>query len=246
MRIYSKFEEIQSFLSIPNEFFDLEDIINRCFFSAQDKITILDKILKFINLFDMFKTIKPFMKTIYNCIHQTLEITTENINEYDEILLKTTLFRLLQEFIEYQKFSRKDFVLDYLTGSFEGLQVRPLIINLGLMVKPIYANLSYVKKIENLEQVEVSYVLGDNKEIEIKSRIDKWISRQRLDLNQQEELRFQLIREFENLIMEYKIEKGTDQYIRLMNEVNEMLILKFTLLSLMDSVADDIAPIPIK
>jgi len=246
LRIYSKFEEIQSFLSIPNEFFDLEDIINRCFFSAQDKITILDKILKFINLFDMFKTIKPFMKTIYNCIHQTLEITTENINEYDEILLKTTLFRLLQEFIEYQKFSRKDFVLDYLTGSFEGLQVRPLIINLGLMVKPIYANLSYVKKIENLEQVEVSYVLGDNKEIEIKSRIDKWISRQRLDLNQQEELRFQLIREFENLIMEYKIEKGTDQYIRLMNEVNEMLILKFTLLSLMDSVADDIAPIPIK
>lgn len=246
MRIYSKFEEIQSFLSIPDESFDLEDIINRYFFSAQYKITILDKILKFINLFNMFKTIKPFMKTVYNCIQQTLEITTENINEYDELLVKTTLFKLLQEFIEYQQFSRKDFVLDYLTGSFESLQLQPLIINLGLMVKPIYSDLSYVKKIEDLEQVEVSYVLGDNKEIEIKSRIDKWISRQRLDLNQQEELRFQLIREFENLIMEYGIEKETNQYIRLMNEVNEMLILKFTLLSLMDSVADDIAPIPIK
>lgn len=246
MRIYSKFEEIQSFLSIPNEFFDLEDIINRYFFSAQDKITILDKILKFINLFDMFKTIKPFMKTVYNCIHQALEITTENINEYDELLLKTTLFKLLQEFVEYQQFFRKDFVLDYLTGSFEGLQLQPLIINLGLMVKPIYSDLSYVKKIEDLEQVEVSYVLGDNKEIEIKSRIDKWISRQRLDLNQQEELRFQLIREFENLIMEYSIEKETSQYQRLMNEVNEMLTLKFTLLSLMDSVNEDIAPIPIK
>jgi len=194
----------------------------------------------------MFKTIKPFMKKVYNCIQQTLEITTENINEYDELLLKTTLFKLLQEFIEYQQFSRKDFVLDYLTGSFEGLQLQPLIINLGLMVKPIYSDLSYVKKIGDFEQVEVSYVLGDNKENQIKSRIDKWISRQRLDLNQQEELRFQLIREFKNLIMEYKIEKGTDQYIRLMNEVNEMLILKFTLLSLMDSVADGIAPIPIK
>ncbi|MCK4238606.1 MAG: hypothetical protein KAX33_05745, partial [Candidatus Lokiarchaeota archaeon] len=120
MRIYSKFEEIQSFLSIPDESFDLEDIINRYFFSAQYKITILDKILKFINLFNMFKTIKPFMKTVYNCIQQTLEITTENINEYDELLVKTTLFKLLQEFIEYQQFSRKDFVLDYLTGSFEG------------------------------------------------------------------------------------------------------------------------------
>lgn len=246
MRIYSKFEEIQSFLSIPDESFDLEDIINRYFFSAQYKITILDKILKFINLFDMFKTIKPFMKTVYNCIQQTLEITTENINEYDELLVKTTLFKLLQEFIEYQQFSRKDFVLDYLTGSFESLQLQPLIINLGLMVRPIYSDLSYVKKIEDLEQVEVSYVLGDNKEIEIKSRIDKWISRQRLDLDQQEELTFQLFREFENLIMEYSIEKETNQYIRLMNEVNEMLILKFTLLSLMDSVADDIAPIPIK
>ena len=246
MRIYSKFEEIQSFLSISNESFDLEDFINRYIFSAQDKITILDKILKFINLFEMFKSIKPFMKTINNCILQSLEITAENIDDYDELLLKTTLFKLLNEFIEYQKLSKKDFVLDYLTGSFKSMQLQPLIINLGLMVKPIYTDLSYVKKIEDLEQVEVSYVLGDNKEIEIKSRIDKWISRQRLDLNQQEETRFQLIREFENLIMEYSIEKGTSQYKRLMNEVNEMLTLKFTILSLMDSVSEDIAPIPIK
>ncbi len=246
MRIYSKFEEIQSFLSISNESFDLEDFINRYIFSAQDKITILDKILKFINLFEMFKSIKPFMKTINNCILQSLEITAENIDDYDELLLKTTLFKLLNEFIEYQKLSKKDFVLDYLTGSFKSMQLQPLIINLGLMVKPIYTDLSYVKKIEDLEQVEVSYVSGDNKEIEIKSRIDKWISRQRLDLNQQEETRFQLIREFENLIMEYSIEKGTSQYKRLMNEVNEMLTLKFTILSLMDSVSEDIAPIPIK
>lgn len=246
MRIYSKFEEIQSFLSISNESFDLEDFINRYIFSAQDKITILDKILKFINLFEMFKSIKPFMKTINNCILQSLEITAENIDDYDELLLKTTLFKLLNEFIEYQKLSKKDFVLDYLTGSFKSMQLQPLIINLGLMVKPIYTDLSYVKKIEDLEQVEVSYVSGDNKEIEIKSRIDKWISRQRLDLNQQEETRFQLIREFENLIMEYSIEKGTSQFKRLMNEVNEMLTLKFTILSLMDSVSEDIAPIPIK
>jgi len=246
LRIYSKFEEIQSFLSISNESFDLEDFINRYIFSAQDKITILDKILKFINLFEMFKSIKPFMKTINNCILQSLEITAENIDDYDELLLKTTLFKLLNEFIEYQKLSKKDFVLDYLTGSFKSMQLQPLIINLGLMVKPIYTDLSYVKKIEDLEQVEVSYVSGDNKEIEIKSRIDKWISRQRLDLNQQEETRFQLIREFENLIMEYSIEKGTSQYKRLMNEVNEMLTLKFTILSLMDSVSEDIAPIPIK
>jgi len=194
----------------------------------------------------MFKSIKPFMKTINNCILQSLEITAENIDDYDELLLKTTLFKLLNEFIEYQKLSKKDFVLDYLTGSFKSMQLQPLIINLGLMVKPIYTDLSYVKKIEDLEQVEVSYVSGDNKEIEIKSRIDKWISRQRLDLNQQEETRFQLIREFENLIMEYSIEKGTSQYKRLMNEVNEMLTLKFTILSLMDSVSEDIAPIPIK
>lgn len=246
MRIYSKFEEIQSFLSISNESFDLEDFINRYIFSAQDKITILDKILKFINLFEMFKSIKPFMKTINNCILQSLEITAENINDYDELLLKTTLFKLLNEFIEYQKLSKKDFVLDYLTGSFKCMQLQPLIINLGLMVKPIYTDSSYVKKMGDLEQVEVSYVLGDNKEIEIKSRIDKWISRQRLDLNQQEETRFQLIREFENLIMEYSIEKGTSQHKRLMNEVNEMLTLKFTILSLMDSVSEDIAPIPIK
>lgn len=246
MRIYSKFEEIQSFLSISNESFDLEDFINRYIFSAQDKITILDKILKFINLFEMFKSIKPFMKTINNCILQSLEITAENIDDYDELLLKTTIFKLLNEFIEYQKLSKKDFVLDYLTGSFKCMQLQPLIINLGLMVKPIYTDLSYVKKIEDLEQFEVSYVSGDNKEIEIKSRIDKWISRQRLDLNQQEETRFQLIREFENLIMEYSIEKGTSQFKRLMNEVNEMLTLKFTILSLMDSVSEDIAPIPIK
>ena len=246
VKIYSKFEEIQSFLSIPDDHFDLEDLINRNFFSAQEKVTILDKILNFINHFQMFKSIKPFMKSIYNCVQQSLESNLENIIDYDELLIKTTLFKLLQEFIIYEKFSQKEITLDYLKNCLEGLQLQPLIINLGVMVKPIYSDLSYVKKIEDLEQVEVSYVSGNVEESEIKSRIDNWISKQTLNLDNQEVTRMQLKREFENIIKEYNIQIGSDQFLRLKSEVNEMLTLKFTLFSLMESISDGIAPIPIK
>ena len=246
VKIYSKFEEIQSFLSISDEHFNLEDYINRNFFSAQEKVTILDKILNFINYFQMFKSIKPFMKSIYKCVQESLESKIETINDYDELLIKTTLFKLLQEFITYEKLSQREITLDYFKKSFENLQLQPLIINLGVMVKPIYSDLSYIKKMEEVEQVEVSYVLGNKDEREIKNRIDNWISMQKLNLDTQEVTRMHLMREFENMIKEYSIYIGSNQYLRLKNEVNEMLTLKFTLLSLMESISDDIAPIPIK
>jgi len=186
------------------------------------------------------------MKCIYKCVQESLGSKIETINDYDELLVKTTLFKLLQEFITYEKLSQREITLNYLKKSLENLQLQPLIINLGVMVRPIYSDLIYIKKMEELEQVEVSYVLGNKDESEIKNNIDNWISRQKLNLDTQEVTRMHLMREFENMIKECSIHIGSDQYLRLKNEVNEMLTLKFTILSLMESISDDIAPIPIK
>jgi len=242
------FEAIQDFLGLPNEFYDLEDILIDNFKSDEHRLLILESIYNFVHLFQMFKSVKPLMKSIYKCIQKTLDHEVEKIEEYKELLLRTTLFRLLEEFMSYKKISQKEKVLEYLLESLERLQLQPLIINLGLMVKPIYEDLEYVNKIESLEAVEISYVIGDNEELDIKEKMDKWISEQKLDLDRQEELKRELIKIFKELTNTHKISEGTKQFDRLQSEVVEMMTLKFTVLSLMESVEDfdDVAPIPIK
>ena len=75
-----------------------------------------------------------------------------------------------------------------------------------------------------------------------------WISEQKLDLDKQEEIKQLLIEKLKELTSEYKIPEDSKQFKRLQSEVIEMLTLKFTVLSLLDSVEDmdDVAPIPIK
>ncbi len=244
--LYSNFEEIQNFLSIQDEFFDLENIIEEKFPSDEDQMKLLEKILNFIYLFKMFKSIKPFMRSIYKCIQKTLDLKAESIGEYESLLISTTLYRLLREYITYSKIAQKNRVLEYLAESLERLELQPMIINLGLIVKPIYLDLNYVKQIEVLEEVEISYILGNKEDIEIKEKIDKWSSKQSLNLDQQELLKEQLKKEFERVISKYDIPPESKRYKKLLNEAIEMLTLKFTVLSLMDSFANDVAPVPIK
>jgi len=247
MSFQNKYSEIQKFLSVPDDNFDVEQIVNDNFETDELKLKILEKILVFIYYFSLFKENRAFMNSVYKCVKKTLEIKLVSIDDFEELLIKNSLMRFIQEYIDYAKIGQKEQVLNFLADSFERLGIQPLILNLGILLKPMYTDQSYINKVNKLEEVEVAYGLNDETEIEIKQAIDQWLESQRLDLDKQDEIREKLTEEFDRLVEQHNLSKDSKTYKSLLMEVIEMLSLKLTMHSLMDSLADDsMEPIPIK
>jgi hypothetical protein len=244
----SIYSELKCLLSIPDKDFDLEKNLNICYKKEPDenKLEILGDILSFVNNFSMFKDIKPFMNSLYTCIKNSLEIKPKSIFDYEELLVKSTVMHFVQEYINYSKITQKDQVLEFLTDSLEKLQTQPLITNLGLLIKPMYQDQTYIKKLEKLKEVEVRYNL-DNVDLQIKQNIDKWLETQEISLDNQEILKKSLIKKFENLIYEHNLTLDSDKSKKLKIEALEMLTMKLTMVSLMEHLPEDsFKPIPIK
>ena len=147
--------KIKDFLSISDKPFNLEQKINTCFDSEKEKKFIANILLNFVHNFSMFKEIKPFMESVYSCILKTLEIEFDSIEDFNELLIKNAIMHFIQQYIEYSKLQQKRQVLKFLSDSLEKLQVRPLIINLGLMLKPMYQDQEYLNKLKKSEEIEV-------------------------------------------------------------------------------------------
>ena len=244
MDLESKFSDIKTFLSINDGKFDLDQVIIN--WPEERKLIVLDKVLNFINNFYMFKELKPFMNSVYICIKKTLEIQTENIDDYDELLVKNSIMRFVQEYITYSNLSQKEEILNFLAGSLGKLLLQPLIINLGLLLKPMYSDQDYLNKIKDFEEIEVSYIYNNENEIRIKREIDKWLESQQISLKNQDEIREKLVEMYDKLVGYFNLSKDSEVYSKLFKEVNEMLAMKLTVISLMDSVDESFEPIPIK
>ena len=154
--------------------------------------------------------------------------------------------RFLQEYITYSNLSQKEEILNFLAQSLGKLELQPLIINLGLILKPMYSDEEYLNKIKDYEEIEVSYILNDENEIQIKKEIDKWLESQYISLNNQDELRIKLKEVYDRLVLSYNLSMQSEIYNKLLKEVNEMLAMKLTVLSLMESVDESYEPVPIK
>ncbi|TFF97204.1 MAG: hypothetical protein EU541_08530, partial [Promethearchaeota archaeon] len=188
VKLNSAYQKIKNFLSISNDNEELERIIERYSFSEEFLLQLLDKIYQFLNYFAMFNDIEPFMKSLFITIKKSFEFKIETVDDFQQILIKNTLTRLIQEYLTYSKTHNEQKVLGYLTDSLQKLKIGPLIVNLGLIVKPMYEDEAYVEKIEEFEEVEVSYVLNDEQEIGIKKQIDSWLETQEISLNEQDRL----------------------------------------------------------
>ncbi|MFX0041194.1 MAG: hypothetical protein ACFFAB_17780, partial [Candidatus Heimdallarchaeota archaeon] len=236
-------------LSISEEDFDLEQKINYYYSLEPDenKLEILGDILSFIEKFSLFQDIKPFMNSLYTCINNTLEIKPDSIFDFEELLTKNSIMHFMQQYINYSKITQKDQVLEFLTDSLEKLQKEPLIMNLGLLLKPMYQDHKYLKDLENLKEVEVTYEVGNNVEIQIKQEIDRWLETQDIKLNFQEELRENIKNEFKNLVIKHNLAIDSEKVKKLEMEVMEMLTMKLTMESLMEHMQEDsFEPISIK
>ncbi|MFX1309844.1 MAG: hypothetical protein ACFE8C_09130 [Promethearchaeota archaeon] len=249
MDLSGVFSEVKQLLSIPDENLDLEKNINHYYGTEPDenKLEILGDILSFIDKFSNFKDNKPFMNSLYNCINNTLEIKPESIFDFEELLVKNSIMYFIRQYINYSKINQKDQVLEFLTGSLEKLQSQPLIMNLGLLLKPMYEDQKYLNHLENLREVEVTYNTNNNIDNQIKQEIDKWLETQDINLDNQNELKENLNQKFENLICDYKLTLDSEKSKKLKMEVMEMLTMKLTIVSLMEHLPEDsLGPIPIK
>ena len=247
MDFESKYIEIRQFLSVPELEFNLDKKIDESFDSDSIKLEILSKITQFINYFSIFKNIKPFMNSVYYCIETTLDIGVESVGDFKELLVKNALMRFVQEYIDYAQLTQKRQVLRLLSDSFEKLQIQPIIINLGLLLRPMYQDKAYLDRANNTKDVKISYSLLDDIEIKIKTIIDEWMKAQVITLSNQDKIKTELRNKYEDLASNFKITKNSDIYLKLFTEVMEMLSMRLTMISLMGTISDDsLAPIPIK
>ncbi|MHA1476890.1 MAG: hypothetical protein ACTSPU_01710 [Promethearchaeota archaeon] len=247
MDLESKYIEIRQFLSVSELEFNLDKKIDELFDSDNLKMEILSKITQFINYFSIFKNVRPFMNSVYYCIETTLEIGVESVGDFKELLVKNALMRFVQEYIDYAQLTQKRQVLRLLSDSFEKLQIQPIIINLGLLLKPMYQDKAYLDRANNTKDVKISYSLLDDIEIKIKTIIDEWMKAQVITLSNQDKIKTELRNKYEDLASNFKITKNSDIYLKLFTEVMEMLSMRLTMISLMGTISDDsLAPIPIK
>lgn len=247
MDFESKYIEIRQFLSVPELEFNLDKIIDGLFDSDNIKMEILSKITQFINYFSIFKNVKPFMNSVYYCIETTLDIEVDSGSDFKELLVKNALMRFVQEYIDYAQLTQKRQILKVLSDSFGKLQIQPIIINLGLLLKPMYQDKAYLDRANNTKDVEISYSLLDESEIKIKTIIDEWLKTQVITLNNQDIIKTELRKKYEDLARNFKIIRDSDIYLKLFTEVMEMLSMRLTMISLMESILDDsFEPIPIK
>ena len=240
-----QYTEIREFLLVSDAEFKLDQIINDNF-DPETHAILLEKVLAFIYYFTPFKMNKAFMSSVYKCIAKTLEIKIADIGDFDELLIKNAMLRFVQEYVDYAKIGQKEQVLNFLADSFERLGVQPLILNLGLLLKPMYSDQQYIDKVSKMEEVEVVYQLNDENAIDIKRAIDQWLGAQKIELDKQDSLRERLKEEFDKLIGVHNLSKDSKQYQLLLTEVLEMLSMKLTMLSLMESIDDEsMEPIPL-
>lgn len=245
--IESIYFQIRQFLSIPDENFDLYKVINQAYESEKARFKIVESILTFINHFAMFKQIEPLMCSLYTYVKQSVEEKSKNIKEFEQVLIKSSLMGFIKEYIHYTDVEQKHKVLDFLTESLSKLKLEPLIVNLGLLLKPMYEDVDYLSKLQAVDKEQVSYLEEEEKENLIKRAIDKWIEEQPLNLDLQAEINENLMLEFNKLAQKYDISHNTEPYKRLFIDVKEMLALKLTVISLMDGIADEsFEPIPLK
>jgi len=247
MSLESKFLEIQQFLSIPDEKFNLPQKMDLYVNSDNDKIEILSKIRLFIRKFSMFSEVELFMESVYQCIEGTLELKVDTVNDFSNLLIKNSLMRFIQDYIDYAQLNQKRQLLRLLSDSLDKLQIQPLIINLGLLLKPMYHDSNYLENLKTLKEIEVTYTQNENFEINIKNDIDSWLHKSEITLENQDTCRRELLKYYNFLVEKYNISIDSKKYLILKTEVLEMLNMKLAMLSLMDTFLDEsIEPLPIK
>ena len=215
------------------------------------KMTLMERIRHFLQYFDIFEDIPAIFEEIFHAIVTSLELVVEgDVDELEQLLQKTILLRFVEAYVTYAQLGQKEKILNILSTSLETLAAPALFLNLGLLVKPIYTSEEYLKQKDTQATKEIDYkteyVTGDA-ELWIKHEIDEWIHAQTLDLDKQDDLFAGLHQKYDRLCVQQGIAKNADNYPILKSQVEEMLTMQLTVVSLGGFMDDDedLKPVPI-
>jgi hypothetical protein len=194
----------------------------------------------------MFRNLKELLKVIKETITQSFDMS-ENVNDFGDMLVKSILLRIIEIYLENSKImADKEKILKTLSTSLEVLAPSALIINLGLMVKPIFSDPTYLEKKSKEDQVSINVVDRSDIALKIKSSIDQWIKSQTLNIDMQDEIKDKMVKEFIDLSKKFGLESTSPHYQQILLESTEMLNMQLTAISLMMDFGDeDLSPQPI-
>lgn len=205
---------------------------------------------EFIKYFGLYLKSKDFKDQIYKIITISYEIC-EDLEDLNDILLKTTIVNLIDIYLEYSKISgnAKDSVLNILGSSFGILAPGAQILNVCVMIDPILNSVEYRNTKKEIEEVEVKYKTQKeipNIEVLIKKEIDHWIKVQPIDLDKQDELIAAVMKECKRMAEEKGLKTDTPQYQDLELQSVEMMRMQITSVALLSELEDeDLSPVPI-
>ncbi|MCP4761697.1 MAG: hypothetical protein GY870_07945, partial [archaeon] len=113
------------------------------------------KTVQFISYFNKYLKDSEFKTQIYKIIESTYEIC-EKVDDLPDLLLKTSALNFIDIYINFSDISAniKESMLNVLGGSFGELLPGPQILNLCLMVEPVFKNESYLNNKNKIEEVE--------------------------------------------------------------------------------------------
>ena len=233
-------------LALPEKTGMLDSSIQKSFRDIADQEKAATIIKTFCQYFMMFQTQTALMKVVYEVIDSTFEII-DNLQDLEDLLVKSITLRIIEIFIDYSKLEGdKDKVIKTLSTSLDILAPAPLIINLGMLVKPVFNDPEFVAQMAT-QEVEVVAVI-DNSEIaqEIKGGVDRWINMQSLNLDSQDELLSFVEAEVIKLGSEKGFDLASSEFSNLLLECKEMVNLKLAAMSfLMGFDDEDLSPQPL-
>lgn len=211
---------------------------------------VLADIGQFVNYFRTYLNEKDFQKNVFRIIEISLEIC-EKEEDLPDILMKTAIVNLIDLYITFSDISgsAKESVLNILGASFGKLDPSAQILNVCVMLDPVFKSDAYKKSVEEKTEVEVTY--KDESQItdaekEIKAEIDAWIKQQPMDVEKQDELEEKVRNKCKALAEQKGMVPSSPQYQELEMSCIEMVRMQLTSMALMfEFDDDDISPVPI-
>ncbi|MBD3353272.1 MAG: hypothetical protein GF364_17460 [Candidatus Lokiarchaeota archaeon] len=211
---------------------------------------VIDLSIKFLNYFGKYLNHNEFRKELYDVLKSSYDIC-EDIGDLTDILLKTTILRLIEIYLSYSSISgnAKESVLNILGSSFGMLDPAAQIINVSLMVDPIFNDPEYKKQKAKREEKVVTYKeIQEISDVEkqYKEEIHQYIKTLTIDLDKQNEQLETLRARSKEIGQSLGLDLSSKQYRELEEQSVEMLTMQMTSIALLGEFDDnDLSPISI-
>lgn len=225
------------------------DLLGQFCKEEKNYIETIVETMKYLDYFGSYLDEQEFRIRIFKIIKLSYEIC-EKPHDISEILIKTSIINLMETYINYSALSGvvKETVLNILGETFSSGKLRPQaqIINVCIMVSPIFKDKNYLKDKGQYEEEIVYEVEAVDIELKIKNKMDTWIKTLDISLDNQDKFASDAKLKLKEICEELNYKTTPESYNILENACVEMLMMQLTVASLLFDLGDeDLSPVPL-